>query len=387
MPQRFKQVGLFLPSTPGYMSDVLAGVLEFANSAGDWVIEVCHSLAIAEATTAWWRPDGVIVNAGEDDWSPLIRRLDLPTVQVGGQPLPGVPRVVTDHDAIGRLAARHFIERGFRHFAFLGYASLNWSTERRQAFCDALAEAGFTCHDSGPLPTIHASTVTGDLADWAARLPKPIGVFACHDRAAMLLGRACASAGIDVPEDMAILGVDNNPVECNLTNPPLSSVMGSARRIGYQGSILLDKLMRGGAVEDAALRFDLPLRVAPAGVAVRGSTDIYATDDPDLLAALRFIKEHAGEPIEVRDVAKAAIVTRRMLERKFAHILGRSPRQQILLAHIERAKELLINTDLSMLDVALRSGFPSSSKFSTVFRRETSHAPMAFRRLYGQARK
>jgi len=260
-----------------------------------------------------------------------------------------------------------------------------------------LAEAGFTCHDSGPLPTIHASTVTGDLADWAARLPKPIGVFACHDRAAMLLGRACASAGIDVPEDMAILGVDNNPVECNLTNPPLSSVMGSARRIGYQGSILLDALMRGGAVEDAALQSDSPqiasphpnsaLRVAPAGVAVRGSTDIYATDDPDLLAALRFIKEHAGEPIEVRDVAKAAIVTRRMLERKFAHILGRSPRQQILLAHIERAKELLINTDLSMLDVALRSGFPSSSKFSTVFRRETSHAPMAFRRLYGQARK
>lgn len=382
MPQRFKQIGIFMPPTPGYLADVMGGVIEFATSAGDWVIEVCHTTAIAEASMRWWRPDGILVNASDDDWAPLIARLDVPCVQVGGQALPGVPRVVTDNDAIGRMAAQHFIARGFRQFAYLGYENLGWADERARAFCAALGEAGLKCHtisENGSM--IHANNVQSSLADWVAALPKPIGVFACHDRAAMLLGRACSGLNIEVPDDVAILGVDNNPVECALTMPPLSSIMGSARRIGYQGSVLLDQLMRGEKVST------FPLRVAPAGVAVRGSTDVYATDDPDLLAALKYIKEHADEPIEVKDVAQAIIVTRRMLERKFRAILGRSPRQQILLAHIEAAKHLLIHTSLSMLDVAIRSGFPSSSKFSTVFRRETDLAPLAFRRLYGQARE
>ncbi len=380
MAQRFKQVALFLPPTPGYLSDVLNGVIEFARSSGDWVIEVCHTLAIAEATVAWWRPDGVLLNATDGDWAPLIERLGIPTVQVGGQPLGTVPRVVTDNDAIGRLAARHFIDRGFRNFAYLGYGSLAWSCERGRAFCESLEEAGLRCNtygDDGGI--IHASNVQGTLADWVAKLPKPVAVFACHDRAAMLLGRACAWLKLEVPDNVAILGVDNNPVECGLTTPAISSVMGSARRIGYQGSVLLDRMMKGEPVSLDSLR------VAPAGVAVRGSSDIYATDDPDLLAAIKYIKQHADEPIEVGDVARAIIVTRRMLERKFRAILNRSPREQILLAHVETAKDLLINTNLSMLEVAIRSGFPSSSKFATVFKREATLAPLAFRRLYGTA--
>lgn len=376
----FRQIALFLPATPGYMSDVLSGVLEYARSAGDWVIEVCHTLAIAEGAVDWWRPDGVLVNAADGDWASIIARLGVPTVQVGGTRLDGVSRVVTDNRAIGRLAARHFIDRGFRTFAFLGYGDLPWSNERREAYSDALREAGHCCDHVAMQPGfIHANTVHSTLAEWVRALPKPIAVFACHDRAAMLLGRACDYLHVEVPEAVAILGVDNNPVDCMLTTPSISSVMGSARRIGYQGSLMLDRLMRGERLSSE------PVHVAPAGVAVRGSSDIYATDDPDLLAALKYIKAHADEPIEVTDVARAVIATRRMLERKFRAILGRSPREQILLAHIDRAKELLIHSDQSMLDVAVRSGFPSGSKFSAVFKRETGLSPKSFRKLYGQA--
>lgn len=378
MPHPARQIGLFLPPTPGYLSDVVMGVQEFARSTNGWVVEVCYTLAIAENSTCVWKPDGILVNASDGDWQPLIKKLGVPTVQIGGQAIPDLPRVVTDNEAIAQMAARHFLQRGFRNFAYLGYGSMGWSRERGQAYIKALADAGYECHTMlAAQGEIHALGVCGPLAAWVKQLPKPVAIFACHDRAAMLAGHACAHVGCEMPDDVAILGVDNNAMECGFTSPPISSIMGSARRIGYQAAELLDRMMRGEAVPHE------PQRVAPAGVAARGSTDIYASDDPDLVAALNYIRDHAGEPIEVGDVAKATIVTRRMLERKFRALMNRSPREHILWAHVEQAKSLLINTNLSILDVALRSGFPSSSKFSTVFKRETSLSPMAFRRLYG----
>ncbi len=381
MAHKIQQIALFLDPSPGYMADVVMGVQEFARTGRAWSVEVCHSLPIATASTASWKPDGVLVNCSDGEWGPLLRSLDVPTVQVGGQLTPGFPRVLTDNGAIGAMAARHFLERGFRRFAFFGYGFLGWSNERGQAFTDALAKDGHTCEWFRAEPgQIHTHHVTGLIADWVKSLPKPVALFACHDRAAMLLGHACAYLGCDVPGDVALLGVDNNPLECGFTTPPLSSVMGSARRIGYQAAALLDQMLRDGTRSVPA---DFTQLVAPAGVAVRQSTDAFGSDDPDLVAALHFIRDHAHEPIDVSDVATAAIVTRRMLERKFRAALNRSPRQHILWAHIEQAKKLLINTGQSMLEVSDGSGFPSRSKFSAVFKRETGLTPVAFRKLYG----
>jgi LacI family transcriptional regulator len=184
---------------------------------------------------------------------------------------------------------------------------------------------------------------------------------------------------VRVPDDVAILGVDNSVLECGFTTPPLSSIMGSARRVGYESAALLDRLIDGAPPPKE------PLLVPPAGIARRQSTDVLALSDPDLVAALKFIHQHANEPIDVSDVTSAVLVSRRMLERKFTRILNRSPREEIRRAHIARAKSLLVNSNQQVLHVAMESGFPSASKLSAVFKRETGVSPTVYRRLYGMA--
>ena len=372
-----REIGLFMPGTPGFFSDVLLGAQEFGR--GRWCVETAVRKLEAEATTQRWKPDGLLISTYGADWEPLITRLCVPTVLIGGDALPHYPRVLTDDVAIGRTAAEYFLDRGFRHFAYCGYA-FDWAQRRGDAYHARLAENGADCHRFDTRAgDIHTSTVGTVLADWLSQLPTPVAVFACHDRVAMLLAHACNRAGLAVPDAIALLGVDNNPLETGFTVPPISSVIGSARRIGYEAAALLEKLIDSGKPPAA------PIRVAPAGVHERGSTDLYACDDADVIAALRFIRDHADEPISVSDVAKAVIVTRRMLERKFQSALQRSPHHQILKAHLDLAKKLLITTNWSMLDVALRSGFQSASRLSDVFSQQIQLTPTAFRRLYGMA--
>jgi len=379
MGRKLRQIALFFPPTLGYFADVVMGVQEYARSQGNWAVEACETVAAAKASTRNWRPDGVLVNLGDGDWTPLISSLDVPTVQVGGTPRSIMHRILSDDVAIGRLAATHLLDRGFRSLAFCGYKHLEWSTLRADAYTAELKRAGRSCETLlGGLGEIGVWSVASLLGPWIKRLPKPVGIFACHDRVATLLIDACHYLGAAVPDEVAILGVDNNPQECAFASPPLSSIMGSARRIGYQASELLNSLMRGTKLKAK------PILVAPAGVAARASTDVFAADDPDVSAALQFIQTHADESFDVRDLAAATLTSRRMLERKFKTILQRTPREQILKAHVERAKSLLIDTNLSLLAVAIRSGFPSGSKFSYVFRRETGLTPRIFRSLYGR---
>jgi LacI family transcriptional regulator len=372
-----RQIGLFLPPTLGYFADVVAGVQEFAQGEVNWIVEVCPTLDVAKATCREWSPDGILLNSADGDWVPFLQNMPVPVVQVGGPAIPHIPRVSTDNNAIGRIAAEHFLERGVRRFAFCGYDHSDWSSERETGFREALAENGFNCSSFlGGLGEIFAGAVTGALAGWVRSLPKPIAVFACHDRCAMLLANACAFLKIHVPEEIAILGVDNDLLECGFSTPPISSVMGSARRVGYEASQLLDGLMNGEPLHTARLL------VPPAGVAVRQSTDVLTVADPDVVAALRYIREHATDPIEVTDVVDKILVSRRNLERKFQTLLNRTPNEEILRARIAHAKMLLLSTNMHVLNVSLESGFPSPSKFSAVFRRETGMTPKVFRRLY-----
>lgn len=378
MPNTPREIGLFIPATVGYFGDVIAGVQEFARSKGDWVIEVCPTLDITIASTRTWTPHGILVNSSDGNWPSLLRKLSAPTVQVGGPEIPNIPRVTTDNYAIGQMAAGHFLERAFKQFAFCGYESLDWSRQRESGYRDGIAAAGHDCISFlGVMGEIYAGAITGALAEWIRSLPKPIAIFAAHDRAAMLLANVCAYLRTRVPEDVAILGVDNSLLEIGFASPPVSSIMGSARRVGYEAAVILDGLMNGQRAPRGSVL------VPPAGVAVRQSTDVLAIDDPDIIAALRFIRENASTDIEVSDVADAVLVSRRALERKFKTLLNRTPGSEILRSHIAHAKMLLVTTDTSVLDVALQSGFPSASKFSAVFRREVGITPTNFRRLYG----
>jgi len=298
-------------------------------------------------------------------------------VQVGGPGTTALARVSTDNFEIGRLAAEHFLERGLRRFAFCGYQGTDWSSERENGFAKTLLAAG---HQYSPFlgatGEIYVEAITGVLARWVHSLPKPTAIFACHDRCAMLLANTCALLGIPVPEEAAILGVDDNPLECGFASPPLSSVIGSARRVGYEAAALLDQLMRKRSVTSRRIL------VPPAGIAIRESTDILAVDDPDIVAALSFIRRNATRPTNVADVVNEIKISRRNLERKFQALLNRTPREQIRRMHIAHAKMLLLNTHRSILSIAIDSGFPSASTFSAMFQRETRMSPRRFRKLY-----
>ena len=377
--RKMLEIALCMTPTVGYIGDLLMGVQEYVRQHPNWITEISATHRINRGTLEGWKPDGILVDWGYNEpWEPLIKGFGGSVVQVGGQAIPGVPRVSSDNFAIGRIAAEYYLQRGFQHFAYCGYNLLDWSQEREEGFRATLAKAGHSCEifPEGKI-FVHAGTVTTHVHGWLSQLPRPVAIMACHDRIGTLLVKACEIAGIRVPEEVAVLGVDNNPFECMLPETPLSSIAGSARRIGYEAAAMLDGLIAGRPAPKETLF------VPPAGVVTRQSTDVLALQDPDLIAAMHYIEKHAGQPIKVQDVAEGILVTRRMLERKFRAILKRSPREEILRAHVEMAKNLLVKTRDSIMQVGLKSGFPSSSKFASVFRREAGMTPTEFRDRYG----
>lgn len=378
MANSLKRVALLIVPTTGYFADVIAGVQEYAASHGDWLIEICSDPRAADAMLHDWHPDAVMFDSHLfSNWLPVLEERQLPRVQIGGLSNVDAATVSVDNVAIGRIAAEHFLALGHRHFGFCGYSAIDWSLERRDGYIETLSSRGMEsaefldddlCLDIG--------STRDDLPKWLNSLPKPVAVFACHDRRAALVARASERAGLEVPDQVAILGVDDDPLYCLRSNPPLSSVMGAAQRVGYEASLILEDLIQGATGPKQ------PQLVPPVGVSVRVSSDALATEDPHLAAAIKYIDEHIDTAMTVNDVAEAAFTSRRRLERLFRSQLHCSPRERIVRMRVEHAKRLLTRTDKSLLAVALDCGFPSASKFSTVFRRHVGLTPIEFRRRF-----
>jgi LacI family transcriptional regulator len=281
--------------------------------------------------------------------------------------------VETDDETIGRLAAGHLIERGFRRLAFCGESRFNWSKNRRRHFEEAVreAKAELYVHDApeaAPLGTEHERLVA-----WVRRLPKPIGVMAAYDIKGQQLLDACRDAGVAVPEEVAVVGVDNDPLLCSLTTPPLSSVIPNARRTGYEAAGLLERMMRGERVAPEAHL------IPPLGVQTRQSTDILAVEDREIAASMRFIREHACDGITVEEVLKAVPLSRRILERRFRKVTGRTPHQEILRLRLERVKQLLGETELPLERIAGLAGFAHPEYMNVAFKRELGTTPGKYR--------
>ena len=208
---------------------------------------------------------------------------------------------------------------------------------------------------------------------WLEKLPKPVGVMACYDFRGQQLLDVCRELDIAVPEQVAVIGVDNDERLCQLCTPPLSSVIPDSRGAGYRAAQLLDRMMRGERVPaDATL-------LSPLGIAERQSTDMYAVDDADMATALRYIREHACEGIAVSDVLRVIPLSRRMLEHRFQKVIRRSPHAEIVRIRMERAARLLRETDLPLAEIAQRAGFASSIYLSKAFKNYTGVSPRSFR--------
>ncbi len=368
------------------MRKVVSGVMAYAHQRGHWNVclpESRSSSSLESMLTGRW--DGVIVGF-DDPNGPDLLRLSVPLVGVGGgygwfRPDMAIPYVGTDNTAVAQLAADHLLERGFVHFAYCGYSPTpvnGCSGKREQAFQQAILDAGHHCavHNVPDTASDTWERLYEELAQWLTSLPRPLGLMACNDSRALQILEACRMAGLRVPEDVAVVGVDNEEAICPFTDPSLTSVDQGAQQTGYEAAALLDQWISGESVTPGKRS------VSPVGIVARGSTEILAVDDRDVAAALQFIREHASERIGLDDVSAALTSTNATLRRRFKAVLGRTVHDEIQRVRLERAKQLLVSSDLTFRQIANQSGFCSVQHMTTRIRQATGHTPRQYRERY-----
>ncbi len=368
-------VCLGIPPVSGHTQRILSGIARYVAEHSPWTFEFSpwnHYRTPPELKEA----DGVIALVADEGVARVVADSGLPTVNVGSTSTFGLefPTVQCDHDQVGRLAAQEFAERGFEHVGFVGELDRNFVRPRLEAFADYSQARGVTSR-TYRLPEHHLdrADLAVPMTNWLTRLPKPIGVMAQNDLKARDVLQACRMAGLRVPDDVAVIGVDDDEVLCHLTPPPLSSVRLDSERMGYEAARMLDGLMRGDPQTPRLVT--LP----PLCVVTRQSSDVFAIDDPDVVTALRFMRDHMSEEIDIRDVLQHVPVSRRWLEMQFKRFLGRSPAEELRRLRIERAKMLLRESAMSVLEVAVHSGFSGQATFAVSFKREVGCSPSAYR--------
>jgi LacI family transcriptional regulator len=332
-----------------------------------------------------WRGDGILSFVGH--WEDLARYVisaGVPVVEISSVRKDlGIPCVVEDNEAIGRLGAEHLLERNFKNFVWAPFCDDAVNEERFRGFAASVRAGGFDCVRLLPVNT-RRSTRLSRHVNWTLRrrwvihtirsLRYPLGVFCYNDCVAADIVDACIEAEIQIPDQVAVLGVDNDPVICDCVQVPLSSVRHDLEGMAYEAAALLDRLINGESPPK------IPRRISPKGVVTRKSTEVLAVEDARVGAALRFIQGNfSGGNLSVDDVVAHCGVPRRSLERAFRHELQRTVLHEILRVRVNHAQKLLETTSLSVTDIAARSGFVSLNHFFRVFHGRTGLTPRAFR--------
>ncbi|MDX2188055.1 MAG: DNA-binding transcriptional regulator [Opitutaceae bacterium] len=339
--------------------------------------------ARAENDDQWLRSqkwDGVISRHTSPKLASVCKALGIPLVDMHDcEPFPGVPKLRPDNTAIGHLGAEHFLERGFFHLGFSGFGNCDWSRKRRDGFVESAKLAGHTVsiHDvdyPGNLTPFWDEGQLQVISKWMQSLPKPVGIMACNDLRALQVIGAAHSCNYMVPEEVAVLGANNEAIRCELSYPPLSSIEGNSLHAGYLAAEALSCLMDG--IQPSAMES----QIEPLGVVTRHSTDVLAITNRSVAAALSFIRENAAKGISVDDVLKRASMSRSQLEKKFRQFIGRSPQAEIRRVQVARIQRLLIETDYPLKKIAELAGFEHVEYLSVVFKRITGQSPGSYRR-------
>lgn len=374
------RVALLIESSNAYARGLLTGITEFLQEKGAWSVyfpEMGRLDSAGDRLKAW-TGDGVILRVEDQKTADAASDCRCPMINLSAAGfLPHVPAVHSDVRLEAEAAFHHLWERGFRNLGFCGVSKYRWASWQEHRFRELAEEKGVeVATNIVPLQQRRPQEWAKDhqaLIEWVRSLPKPVGIFACYDLRGQEVLDACRDTGICVPDEVAVIGVDNDPVRCNLSDPPLSSVAPDARRVGYLAAEWLAEMIAGRQLEPG---FKM---VPPIGVVPRGSTDALAIDDPDVSAALRYIRAHACEPIGVKHVLHVVPLSRRSLESRFLKLLGRTPHEQILHCRVERAKQLLCDTDLPIKSIAPLVGVGTPEYLSVLFSRMLKTSPSAYR--------
>jgi LacI family transcriptional regulator len=378
-------VAVLIETSRAYGRGLLEGVARYNRQHGPWSLYF-EPHGLDDAPPRWlsgWKGDGILARINTPRVARAVLATRLPAVDLRrGVPGLALPFIGVHNEAVARMAFEHLADRGLRHFAVCGLAPgvYHYLDVRCEFFRRKVEAAGHDCHVYSPnfgrrRPTWEEEQ--DEIVAWLRGLPRPVGVMACNDDRGLQILDACRRAGVTVPEEAAVIGVDNDTVLCNMADPPLSSIDVNPVQIGYEATALLDRLMRQPRKRS---RRPVSLEMVPRGIVTRQSSDVLAVGDPDVAAAVRFIRANACRGIGVGDVLRHVPLSRSALERRFKIVLRRSPKEEILRVQLDRARHLLGESDLPLEVVADRCGFSSCKYFGDAFRRELGVRPGAFRK-------
>lgn len=374
-------VAVIVETSKIYGREILLGIGRYLRVHGPWSVYTAER-AQDDPDPEWlenWRGDGIITRSRDLRVARAARARGIPVVSLRHLvDRPAFPTLMPDQRLIGRRIAGHFLERGLRHFACVGVpGGKKWDQQRRAAFLETLQEQGcanVVVRAELVAPGLDWERQEAEIAAWIRSLPRPVGIMVAHDTQGIQVLDACRRAGLHVPDEIAVVSVDNDPVLCEVATPPLSSLDQNLQRLGFEAAAMLDRMMRGENVPAA----NHPIE--PGQVVMRRSSNVVAVADPGVARAIRHVREHACEGIDVPGLAVIAGMSARALQRKFAEHVGRSPLAEIQEVRLRRVSQLLLETDLLLPQVAELAGFRYQEYLVRFFKQRTGMSPGVYRR-------
>lgn len=380
-----RHVALLIETSGAYGRGILQGVAKYNRLHGGWSMFM-RPHGVAEPPPSWlknWNGHGMLVRVDSKEMAELVKRSKVPVVNVRHTTttLP-VPSISVDNTEIGIMAARHLLDRGLRYFGFYGRARGVNATldERCDAFKKSIEDAGFTCDvfpaEKKPVAKFGWEEQQDKLTAWLTKLPRPLGVMACNDEFGLHVLDACRRCNATVPDDIAVVGVDNDEPLCELAIPPLSSIDPNTESIGYEAAQLLDQMM---AAADKKSKEFKNVVLKPRGVVTRRSTDVVASEDEEVANAARYIRDNACNGLQVVDVLAHVGMSRASLQQRMKQILGRTIHQEIQRVRLQNVKDRLLTPGLTIKQVARESGFTSVQYMTRIFHAITGETPAQYR--------
>lgn len=378
---------LLLDFTEEYHKNLLRGIIRYSREFGPWVFSrmpIYYRETIGvDGMLKWakdWGAKGLI---GQLYNKSKIWKLTNAGISVIAQDFEDkfkdVPIITGAYHETGRLGAEYFLKKGFQNFAFYGFRNVVWSRERAEGFEEKIKEAGYAVHYFE-----HPKSRSMDLwyykpsilSRWLRSLPKPIALMACDDNQGLHITEASRLAGIRIPEEVAVLGVDNDENICYLSDPPLSSINMDVEKGGYEAARLMEQMIRYG------VRGKDRIIIRPTHIVTRSSTDIYAANDEHIVSALKYIHLHIDKNLKVSEVLKEVPLSRRALEKRFMQITGYPVYKYIYNLRIEKFIQKLIETNMTITEIAYELGLDDTKNISRLFKQMKGMTPLEYRKKY-----
>lgn len=378
--QKQTKIALVLNKDLARCRGILRGILQYSHSKPDWVLHTVASLSPSRLDLLKrWSPDGIIAEIPSKEDEKTLSKLRVPAVSVsnifsGSR----FPQVIADQTAIGQAVARHLLDRGLRNFGYLGLPVRQDTDLQYRGFAGAVKEAGGYLHTPPPIPVSAMAdwaSLDQKMSEWLLSVPKPCGLMLWDDDWGMWITQLCRLSNVRVPDDAALVGVNDDTLNCELAEPALSAVGIPLQQIGHAAAEMLDEMLGGGKPTG-------PRYIPHLTITTRPSSDILTMPDADLVAAVRYIRSMAHTKIGVEDILAAVPVSRRILERKFRKFLDRTPLQEIRRTQVDLAKRLLAQTDAPLKDIGARIGFDNVYHLCRTFKQQTGLTPMQYRRQF-----